>query len=140
MSPERNIQERRRIRERRRKAQEKRFPLPKVTTTEDRVRFFAIPSWEKMEGILRIRTHNNPEFESLPFNDLSVRDKGVVREHYDAMFDMATGRGTDKRDQFVQDYTGDPNSKKYNPDLIDSLGSHLRIVTETLVPSTRPRR
>ncbi len=104
---------------------ERRAPV----TRQERINQFALPSWEEMSGIFKYTMYNNNHEQYT----LYLKHRGVIREFYEAMYDMATGKGTKKRNEFTKNYTQDPESEKYNPDLIDRLSPHLRLVRDKLI-------
>jgi len=126
MSPE-NIQERRRIRERRRKKQERLFPPQQVIKTEDRIRRFALPSWERTERLIELRMHNNEDQYVLSF-----KHRGVLREFFDARIAIATGGDRKLYEGFMEKY-GE------NEGLILSLTPHFKLIRDFIAPP-HPKR
>ena len=122
------------VHERRRKAEERKSQPTQIVGQTERINKFATPSWEDMSGKFRFTMYNNPKLYTL-----YLKHRSVIREFYTAIYDMATGRGTEKRDEFIRDYTQKEDSEKYNPELIDKLAPHLSLVRDTLIKSTQRR-
>jgi hypothetical protein len=113
-----------RIHERNRKAEERRN---KPLGQEERIVRFAIPSWEKMEGIIELRMHNNPELYTL-----SIKHRGVIREFYDARYAIATKGNWELYEKFFDKYSE-------NERLMKALEPHFTLTRDSINPP-HPKR
>ena len=94
----------------------------KTITTQERVDQFAIPSWEDMEGILELRTHNDPELFTL-----SIRHRSVLRDFYYARYAIATGEGKKRLEKFGEKY--------YRREkLMNDLTPHFTLIRDIISP------
>ena len=124
MSPERQLDKKRpskgwRIHERRRKAEERRTnPLGQ----EEKIVIFAIPSWEKMEGTIELRMHNNPELYTL-----SLKHRGVLKEFYDARYAIATNGKWELYEKFIDNYSE-------NQKIMNLLSPHFTLIKDSITP------
>lgn len=132
MSPERQPERKRPSKgwakhERNRKAEERRAQALLVTSIEDRINRFALPSWERMEGIIELRMHNNSEQYVL-----SLKHRRVLREFYDARYAIATGGDKALYEEFIDKY-GEKEK------LMSDLTPHFTLIRDSIAPP-RPRR
>lgn len=112
------------IHERNRKARERREQQPLTT----------LPSWEITWGKIDLLTHNNQEQ-----SDLVSKNRSVIKEAFDGLYDLAAGKGSKKRDRFMRRYTQNKKSKTYNPELIDSLSPYISLMRDSF-PTLKSRR
>src|SRR5690242_6574011 len=78
------------IHERNRKARERREFQPLTT----------LPSWETTWSKIDLTTYNNPGE-----NDFVHDNRNVIKEAFDGLYDLASGKGSRKRDAFIKQYT-----------------------------------
>lgn len=110
------------------KAEERRSqPLAQPIGREERITRFAIPSWEKMEGIIKLRMHNNPNLYTLSF-----KHRGILREFYDARYAIATGGDRTLYEEFFKTHNE-------NEELLVLLTPHFELIRDTISPP-RPKR
>lgn len=136
MSPE-NRQERKRpsrgwakhVREE--KAKKRRGASLHITTPQERIDRFALPTWEQVQGMIEQRTYNDPTLYSLTF-----RYRSVLKRYFDARFANASGLGREQLDEFISEYYSD-NEKNRN--LTERLSAPLTIIRDSF-PTSKPRR
>lgn len=92
-----------------------------------------LPSWETVSGIIDLMTKNNHRNSRLIH-----AHQQLLKNFYDAWFDVAAGNGRENLDTLTQQYT-DKESPAYNPRLLDQLGPYISIIRNSF-PQFRPRR
>lgn len=76
-----------------------RYQAQTSPSAETEIRRRALPSWETVEGMLELRTHNNAYLNSLIQNN-----RPVIKEYYEAELDIASKKGSDRLNAFMEKY------------------------------------
>jgi hypothetical protein len=100
---------------------------------EARRQFQPVPTWETTSGLLELRTHNFYELDELYQNN-----RFILKEFYEARYDIAVGRGSTKLNDFMKKYTLNEKAKSYNPELIDRLSPLFTMIRDSF-PKNRTR-
>lgn len=93
---------------------------------EARRKFQPVPTWETMSGILELRTHNFYDLD-----ELYQKNRFILKEFYEARYDIAVGKGSTRLNEFMKKYTQNEKAKSYNPELIDSLSPLFTIIRDS---------
>lgn len=83
--------------------------------------------WQEVCGILDLTTRNKPEGRSF-----IRRNRTTIKEFFDARFATVTGKDPDREAKFMDDYTRNPDSGVYNPDLYHKLSPYLDMIRDRL--------
>jgi hypothetical protein len=93
---------------------------------EQRRQFHAVPTWETTAQMLEQRTHSFYDLNQM-FRD----NRFVLKEFYDARYDIAVGKGSTRLNDFTRKYTQIEESKTYNPELIDRLSPLFTLIRDS---------
>lgn len=87
-----------------------------------------LPSWETVIGKLDLITRNNQDDSD---RKLIRKNRALLKDSYDAWFDVAAGLGRKKLNEFTRKYVTDDTSPDYNPERIDTLARFITTIRDS---------